>query len=259
MEPIRRAHLLLPLRRPRQYFVIKAGFPVLQAWEVSFSPLGALEKRLINDLGGCCPVGAVCGLEVCTLYDPVATTINSVSSDGQTGTVLSAVTSISTTNQIDPTITSLSSTQVSGTTTVSRIQTTTMLVTGAGSGGLTGAQIGGISAGVVVGFLLLVALGWLIVRHLIRISHFMDKFDNTRDKPDNPATKDGEPHTRGTELSALDSSNIGGGQTMTEMSPQERPQLLEEWGRHGSRGNELPGSYTAHGVSELDSSSVART
>ena len=163
------------------------------------------------------------------------------------------------TGQIDPTITSIFSTVVLGTESATQIFTTIVFATGSASAGLTGGQIGGISAGAAVGFPLLVAVGWLIMRHLVRISRFMDKFDNARDTPEKPASKEGRSQTRDTELSVLNSSNIGAEQTMTELSPQERPQLLEEWGRHGSRGNELPGSYTAHGVSELDSSTVAKT
>lgn len=192
------------------------------------------------------------------MYAPVTTTIIPASSGGQTGSVLSTVTSEVVSSQIDPTITSILSTVVSGTKTAARVETTTVFSTGGSSGGLTGGQIGGISAGVVVGFLLLVTLGWLIVRHLIRISQFMDKFDNTGDNSHKPVIKKGESHTRNIELTALDSSNVGAEQTLTELSPQERPQLLEEWGRDGSRGHELTGSYAAHGVSELDSSTVAR-
>jgi hypothetical protein len=150
------------------------------------------------------------------------------------------------TGQIDPTITSIFSTVVLGTESATQIFTTIVFATGSAS------------AGAAVGFPLLVAVGWLIMRHLVRISRFMDKFDNARDTPEKPASKEGRSQTRDTELSVLNSSNIGADQTMTELSPQERPQLLEEWGRHGSRGNELPGSYTAHGVSELDSSNVAK-
>ncbi|KAI7773790.1 hypothetical protein LA080_009867 [Diaporthe eres] len=121
--------------------------------------------------------------------------------------------------------------------------------------GLVGGQIGGISAGAVVGFLLLVAFGWLIVRHLNRISRFMDKFDNSRKS----TTIEEDGNTRGVEVTRLDTGNVGAGQPLTELSPQERPQLLDEWGRHGSRGPELTGSYEAHGISELDDASVART
>lgn len=210
-------------------------------------------------LGGCCLGGGICGPGDCTFYAPVTTTIASASPGGQTASIISTLTETLISSQTDPTITSVLATEVSITGTVSQIFTTTTVIAGSGSGGLTGGQIGGISAGVVVGFLLLVAGGWLIMRHLIRISRFMDRFDDARGTPDKPPAKEGEPHTRDTEPSALDDNNIGAGQTMTELSPQERPQLLEEWGRHGSRGNELPGSYTAHGVSELDSSTVART
>lgn len=210
-------------------------------------------------LGGCCLGGGICGPGVCTFYAPATTTITSASSGGQTGSVTSTLSETLISSQTDPTITSVLSTEVSGTGTVSQIFTTTTIIAGGGSGSLTGGQIGGISAGAVVGFLLLVAGGWLIMRRLIRISRFMDRFDDARGTPDKPTTKEGEPHARDTEQSILDENNVGAGQTMTELSPQERPQLLEEWGRHGSRGNELPGSYTAHGVSELDSSTVART
>lgn len=208
-------------------------------------------------VGGCCLRGGICGPGVCTFYSPVMTTITSASSGGQTGSVIWTLGETLISSQTDPTITSFLSTEVSGTGTVSQIFTTT-IVAGGGSGSLTGGQIGGISAGVVVGFLLLVAGGWLIMRHLVRISRFMHRFDNAQGTPDKPTTKEGEPQVRDTEPSTLDDNNIGAEQMMAELSPQERPQLLEEWGRHGSRGNELPGSHIAHGVSELDSSTVER-
>lgn len=133
--------------------------------------------------------------------------------------------------------------------------------TGASSAGdhLTAGQIGGISAGAVVGFLLLVGLGWLLVRHLIRISRFMDKFNSdARDRPEQPAPKGGEEGTKDTELKIPINDNTGRERPLAELSPQERPQLLEEWGRHGSRGNELTGSQEAHGISELDGTNVPR-
>lgn len=127
---------------------------------------------------------------------------------------------------------------------------------------LTAGQIGGISAGVVVGFLLLVAMGWLLVRHLIRISRFMDKFNkNQREQIEKPPVPKGEDGTKDSELKILNDGNDrtgGNGQTPAELSPQERPQLLEEWGRHGSRGNELSGGQEAHGISELDGTGVSR-
>lgn len=87
----------------------------------------------------------------------------------------------------------------------------------------------------------------------------MDKFDHTRGASDKSAAKGRVSHTGDTEPSGIDNRITGTKQAMNEMSPQEGPQLLEEWGRHGSRGTELPGSDTAHGVSELDSSTVTRT
>lgn len=86
----------------------------------------------------------------------------------------------------------------------------------------------------------------------------MDKFEDGRGASDKSAMK-GVSRTGDTEPPGLNNSNVGTEQLVTEMSPQDRPRLLEEWGRHGSRGTELPGSDTAHGVSELDSSTVTRT
>lgn len=220
-------------------------------------PCKTLATKLIIDLGGCCLGGGICGPGVCSLYSSFTATVTSASSGEQTGLVLSTITSTSVSSQIDPTLTSVFSVVVPGTETASRV-TTTVFATGGATGGLTAGQIGGISAGAVVGFLLLVALGWLIVRHLIRISRFMDNFNKNRELPEKPIIKE-DSHGRAVELTEIDSSNGGNGEMVTELSPQERPQLLEEWGRHGSRGNELTGSYEAHGLSELDSASVVRT
>jgi hypothetical protein len=113
--------------------------------------------------------------------------------------------------------------------------------------------------GAVVGFLLLAALGWLLVRHLMRISRMLDKFNKNqaREEVENPAAQSGGP---GEDMKDTDSKvlNDGNGQFVPELSPQERPQLLDEWGRHGSRGNELSGGEEAHGISELDATSVVR-
>lgn len=204
-------------------------------------------------LGGCCSGGGVCGPGDCTRYSPLTTATFSSTSGAQTGVVVSTITSAFVSDQISPSLTSTFSVVVSGTETASRYTTT---VFAAGGGGLSGGQIGGISAGAVVGFLLLVAAGWLIVRHLVKISRFMDKFDSSHNLK--PTTKEGGDTPIGTEGTTLDSGNTVSGQVLTELSPQERPQLLEEWGRHGSRGPELTGSYEAHGVSELDSASVDR-
>lgn len=226
-------------------------------------------------------MGQVCGSGVCTAYISSTTTI--------AGTTVSTFASEAVSSQISPNLTSTSSTVITGTETVSQLSRTgynyggwggssagsqagvtstgsgsTASQTGAsGSGdGLTGRQIGGISAGVVVGFLLLVALGWLLVRHLIRISRFMDKFNShPRDKPEPQPITEGEDGTKDSELKILnngDEATSGTGQTLAELSPQERPQLLDEWGRHGSRGNELSGGQEAHGISELEGKSVSR-
>lgn len=129
-------------------------------------------------------------------------------------------------------------------------------------GSLTAGQIGGISAGAVVGFLILVALGWLLVRHLIRISRFMDKFNHhPGERAEQPAMKDArEEGTKDSELKILNEDNGGdNAQPLAELSPQERPQLLDdEWGRYESRGNELPSGQDARGISELDGSGVNR-
>lgn len=179
------------------------------------------------------------------------TTLTSISGTG-TGTIVSTITSESVSRQISPSLTSTRSVVISGTETAARVTTTVFAASG---GGLTGGQIGGIVAGVVVGFLLLVAGGWLIMRHLVRISRFMDRFDTSR-KSD---TKEGLGDDRGAVVTEVDGGNVRTGHELTELSPQERPQMLEEWGRHGSRGPELSGSYEAHGVSELDSGSVMRS
>lgn len=271
-----------PLLPPRQYYAIKGGFPAIQVKEVGPPVSRPLEKKLTIDLGGCCLGGQVCGSGVCTAYMPLTTTIS--------GTTVSTITSESVSSQISPNLTSISSTVIAGTETVTQLsrtmvatdasagsaagsqagatstgssQTASQTAASSSGGSLTAGQIGGISAGVVVGFLLLVALGWLLVRHLIRISRFMDKFNShTRDQPEQTATK-GEDGTKepSPELKILDNDNngtTGNGQSLPELSPQERPQLLEEWGRHGSRGNELPGGQEAHGISELDGTGVPR-
>ncbi|KAG6362727.1 hypothetical protein INS49_007820 [Diaporthe citri] len=202
-----------------------------------------------------------------------------------TGTVASTISLEAVSSQISP-ITSIVSTTIAATETVPQLSRNLFFTdassdssadgqagatstgssptgsqTGDSSAGdtLTAGQIGGISAGAVVGFLLLVGLGWLLTRHLIRISRFMDKFNNhPRDKPDQPAATGGEEGTKDSELKILTDGNTGHEQPLAELSPQERPQLLEEWGRHGSRGNELTGSQEAHGISELDGTSVSR-
>lgn len=204
-------------------------------------------------LGGCCSVNGICGLGDCTRYSPLTTATFSSTSGAQTGVVVSTITSALVSSQISPSLTSTLSIVVSGTETASRFTTT---VFAAGGSGLSGGQIGGISAGAVVGLLLLVSAGWLIVRHLVRISRFMDKFDSSHNSK--PTTKEGGDTTTGAAETTLDSGNTVSGQALTELSPQERPQLLDEWSRHGSRGPELTGSYEAHGVSELDSASVDR-
>ncbi|KAL2284840.1 hypothetical protein FJTKL_08666 [Diaporthe vaccinii] len=226
--------------------------------------------------GGCCLSGQICGSGVCTAQMPLTTTI--------TGTGVSTVTSEVVSNQISPNLTSIVSTTIAATVpqlsrnlsftdasgdssadgqagATSAGSSPTGSQTGASSAGdaLTAGQIGGISAGAVVGFLLLAALGWLLVRHMIRISRFMDKFDNhPQDRPEQPATEGEEDGTKESELNILNDGNTGGEQPVAELSPQERPQLLEEWGRHGSRGNELTGSQEAHGISELDGTGVHR-
>lgn len=206
-----------------------------------------LARQLIVGLsGGCCSGGATCGPGDCTWFSPLTTTTLSPSSGGQIGTAVSTITSAHVSSQISPSRTSVLSVVVSGTETAARV-TETVFATG----GLTPGQIGGISAGAVVGFLLLVAVGWLIVRHLVRISRFMDKFDISRQET--VKERDGSGDTRGAEVTVLDSGNVVARQDVTELSPQQRPQMLEEWGRHGSRGPELAGSYGAHGISELDS------
>ena len=88
----------------------------------------------------------------------------------------------------------------------------------------------------------------------------MDKFNNhPHDRTEQPtAIKGGEDGTKDAELKQVDDGNGGNGQPLPELSPQERPQLLDEWGRHGSRGTELTGSQEAHGISELDGTSVQR-
>lgn len=205
-----------------------------------------------------------------------------------TGTAPTTITSEAVSSQISPNMTSMFTAIIDATETVPQLSGTVLTTdtsgnnpegsqagatstggsstasqTGAGSTGdsLTAGQIGGISAGAVVGFLLLVALGWLLVRHLIRISRFMDKFNShPHDKPEQPVTKEED----GTKDSGLKLQNDGNnaigrnGQPLAELSPQERPQLLDEWGRHGSRGNELSGDQEARGISELDGTSVSR-
>lgn len=116
--------------------------------------------------------------------------------------------------------------------------------------GLTGGQIGGIVVGAVAGFLLLLTAVW----HRKRISRFMKRSNGSR----KPTNKEGDGSTGDTEATELDGGNVGAGR-VAELSPQERPHMLEEWGRHGGRGHELPGSYEAHGTSELDGASVSRT
>lgn len=206
---------------------------------------------------------------------PLTTTI--------TGTEVSTITSEAVSSQISPNLTSIVSTTIAATVpqlsrnlsftdasgdssaggqagVTSTGSSPTGSQTGASAGAtLTAGQIGGISAGAVVGFLLLAALGWLLVRHMIRISRFMEKFDHhPQDRPEQPATMGGEDGTKDSELKILNDGNTGGEQPVAELSPQERPQLLEEWGRHGSRGNELTGSQEAHGISELDGTSVPK-
>lgn len=205
-------------------------------------------RQLATSLGGCCSGSGICGPGDCTRFSPVTTATFPSVSGGETGTGVSIITSAYVSSQISPSRTSVISTVVSGTETASRV-TQTVFATG-----LTAGQIGGFSAGAVVGFLLLVAVGLLIVRHLVRISRFMDEFHSSRKSLIHKG--DGGGDTRGAEMTAVDSGNAVSGQVLTELSPQERPQLLEEWGRHGSRGPELNGSHEAHGISEFDSTSV---
>lgn len=123
--------------------------------------------------------------------------------------------------------------------------------------GLTGGEVGAIVIILVVLGLLLLAAVWWARRHRERVSRFMNKFRRTHE----PKNKEVEGGTGGTKTTGLDSGSVGAGHAghaVAELSPQERPQLLEEWGRHGSRGHELPGSHGAHVVSELDGNPVAR-
>lgn len=242
-------------------------------------------EKLTIGLGGCCLGGQVCGSGVCTSYAPMTTTITSSGPGGQTAVAVSTTTSETVTSQVSPSLTSIISTIIAGTETVPQLsrslfasdastaspasQTGATSTGGSSSGGgtgssstrgsLTAGQIGGISAGAVVGFLLLVALGWLLVRHLIRISQFMDKFNkHARERPEESTAQGGGDDKKDADMKILADGNGGNGQLPSELSPQERPQLLDEWGRHGSRGNELSGSQEAHGVSELDGTSVVR-
>lgn len=90
----------------------------------------------------------------------------------------------------------------------------------------------------------------------------MDKFNNhPANQPDQQPCNKGEEGTKDSELKILNNDNEAAGgneQPLAELSPQERPQLLDEWGRHGSRGTELSGGQEAHGVSELEGTSVSR-
>lgn len=249
-------------------------------------PLEVLKKKLTTGLGGCCANGQVCGSGVCTSYAPVTTTTSSSAPDGQTAVEISTFISAAVTSQIDPNLTAIVSTVLSGTETVTQLSRTLQLSgndastgsresqaaatsTGSSSSGgetgtsstgerLTAGQIGGISAGAVVGFLVLVALGWLLVRHLIRISRFMDKFNShTRERLEQPAAQVRGEDKKDDDFKILNDGHGGNKQLPPELSPQERPQLLDEWGRHGSRGSEL-GGQEAHHVSELDGTSVTR-
>lgn len=210
-------------------------------------------------------------------------TVTSSGPGGQTAVAVTT-TSETVTSQISPNLTSTISAIIAGTETVPQLSRTLFASeastaspasqtgatsTGSSSSGgetgssstrenLTGGQIGGISAGAVVGFLLLVALGWLLVRNLIRISRFMDKFNNHAPRAEQPMFQGGGEDKKDADLEILDDGNGANGQLPSELSPQERPQLLDEWGRHGSRGNELSGSQDAHGISELDGTSVVR-
>lgn len=226
----------------------------------------------------------MCGSGFCTSFAPVTTTTTSSATDGQTTVEISTFISAAVTSQIDPNLTAIISTVISGTESVTQLSRTLFgnaastgsresqaaaTSTGSSSSGgetgsshtgesLTAGQIGGISAGAVVGFLVLVALGWLLVRHLIRISRFMDKFNNhTRDRLEQPPAQGRAEDKKDDDLKILNESNGGNKQLPPELSPQERPQLLDEWGRHGSRGNEL-GGQEAHQISELDGTSVTR-
>lgn len=115
-------------------------------------------------------------------------------------------------------------------------------------------EIGNIVIIVILSILLLVAVWW-VIRHQERVSRFINKFRRTRE-PKNKEVDGGMGG--GTMTTELDSGNVGAGHAVVELSPQERPQQLEEWGRHGSRGHELTGSYGAHGASELDGNPVVR-
>lgn len=234
--------------------------------------------------GGCCLDGQMCGSGVCTSYAPVTTTALSSVPDGQTAVAVSTIISVAVTSQIIPNLTAIVSTIIAGTETIPQLSrnlfstdastvgrpsqavatstetSSSGVETGSSSTGdtLTAGQIGGISAGAVVGFLLLVALGWLLVRHLIRISRFMEKFNNhAGERPEQPASQRRDEDTTDKDMKVLNNGSGGNLQLPPELSPQERPQLLDEWGRHGSRGNELGGQET-HQISELDGTSVAR-
>lgn len=66
-------------------------------------------------LGGCCPVGGVCGFGDCTRYSPMTTTMTLTSGSG-TGTeiVVSTMTAGHVSSQVDP-LTSIISVEISGT------------------------------------------------------------------------------------------------------------------------------------------------
>lgn len=121
------------------------------------------------------------------------------------------------------------------------------------SSGLSTAAIGGISGGVVAFVLILIVTGFLLFRHLSRISQVLDKLTHHGEQADN--NKADGTEGKGTAADVAGEVIQRQGLQLDELSPQDRPRQLEDWGRYGTVRPELVGGYETHGVSELDGDS----
>lgn len=120
------------------------------------------------------------------------------------------------------------------------------------SAGLSSAEIGGISGGVVAFVLILAIAGFLLFRHLSRISRVLDKMNRHGQQADTGVTATRESKEVSPVIQTVQENQRP---QLDELSPQDRPRQLEDWGRHGTVRPELVGGYETHGVSELDGSS----
>lgn len=196
---------------------------------------------------GCCSDGQICGSQFCTFVYTITSV--ATNTDSQVSTTLTATARAL---QVSPSITSTSTIAVTASVvTTAKLTTVTVAAVGAG---LDSAEIGGISGGVVAFVLILAVAGFVLFRHLSRISRVLEKFEHKGEQT-------GTDKKGNNTFRPLDVASVGAspeGREFEELSPQERPSQLDDWGRNGTLRTELAGSCGAHGVSELQGNDVWR-